>query len=141
MADMSSENVLARLAGHSSAGPDPWPGLAAVEPRHEAPPKGPVKSTADLPTSLVGLNDEQLEALLGGSTTASVGDAVAPPAAESKQPTEFIPPEPRSFAAANLTVSEVEALILKLLLAMSAAGKPPSNCACRFSCWMSCCGN
>ena len=38
MADISSESMLARLHRPLHEGPDPWPGLAASQPRHEAPP-------------------------------------------------------------------------------------------------------
>ncbi len=115
MSELSADSILARLNGHATAGPDPWPALAAAAPRHEAPAR-PAPPIAEAPPdkSAAGAQLDELLNRVKSLTTA----AVAPPASEpEEQPDGFVPPEPKTFAAANLTSSEVEALILKLLLA------------------------
>ena len=114
MSTSSDDNLLARLAGHGGAGADadPWSALAATEPDHD--------------TSAA--KDQQLEALLerihrmaGEAETekpAAETAASEPPRAEpADDDNPFLPIEPESFRAAGLTDSEVEALILKFLLA------------------------
>lgn len=107
MASLSDENLLARIAGLTipAKGADPWPGLAATEPNHD-PPAAPAK-------------DAKLENLLSRvQQLTSAGGTVAEPAPEAAaSDAGFTPIEPASIREAGLTDSEVEALILKYLLA------------------------
>lgn len=104
------ENLLSRLTGTATEGADPWAALAATEPEHEA---------ASSPAA-----DDRLDALLDRirnlTGQASTPEPAAPPPADTAAPSldgeGFLPIEPTSFRAANLTDSEVEALILKFLL-------------------------
>ena len=106
----SEENLLARLArgGSDAPGQDRWSELAATEPEHDsAPPK-----------------DEPLDALLDGIKDVGAAEAGEQPhpggpgaQAEADGGKAFVPLEPESFRRAQLTDSEVEALILKFLLA------------------------
>ncbi len=111
---MSSESdILARLVRREKGADgqdDPWAALAATEPTHE----GSLGRDGDDDAKLNGLL-QRINELTGG--------AVAP--AEPKRTgrtastdggTEFIPCEPRSLQEVGLSESEVEALILKLLL-------------------------
>jgi predicted ATPase with chaperone activity len=115
MADTPDNNLLARLAGvgTSNEGPNPWASVTASEPQHDVqePPKS-----------------KKLDALLG-RIQELVGklDSSKPMCDEANQGSgqnTFVPLEPSSFAAADLSDSEVEALILKFLLARGdAAGR------------------
>ncbi len=110
----SDDNLLARLAGAGTEGADPWSQLAASEPDHDAP--------ADE-------KDDKLDSLLdrikrlgegAPGETAEAGE----PSAEQEETNDFVPVEPTTFREAQLTDSEVEALILKLLAARAdAAGR------------------
>ena len=108
----SDENLLARLAGGGTDGGDPWSELAATEPDHDPPVPG-------------GQNkDEKLDALVDriNKLGAEPGAEGTPPEPDDENP--FVPTEPASFRQAELTDSEVEALILKFLLARGdAAGR------------------
>jgi len=111
MAAPDKDNLLARLAG---AGPrtdglDPYAAVAVREPDHDVEIEQDAKVDAML---------ERINRLAGASG----------PAAEPEPPPEeesgFVPIEPESIEAAALTASEVEALILKFLLARGdAAGR------------------
>ncbi len=114
MSTSSDDNLLARLSGQSGAGvdADPWSALAATEPDHDT-------ATA---------KDAQLDALLERihRMAGEAGTQPAPAEAPAPEPPEaepaddenpFLPIEPESFRAAGLTDSEVEALVLKFLLA------------------------
>ena len=118
MSPSFDENLLARLAGGGSDGADPWSQLAATEPDH------------DWPTTAGEGKDKKLDALLNrlnplgaGAADAERGDEESPLEAESDD-TSFVPLAPGSFREAQLTDSEVEALVLKFLLARGdAAGR------------------
>lgn len=106
---LPDDNLLSRLSGGGGEGCDPWSALAATEPDHEAAPNP--------------ATDEKLNALLdrirnlagqSAEVPASQPAAVAPVTTAEEG---FLPIEPASFRAAGLTDSEVEALILKYLLA------------------------
>jgi len=114
MSTSSEDNLLARLSGQGGAGADadPWSALAATEPDHDTAPA----------------KDAQLDALLerihrmageaGTENAPAEAPAPAPPEAEpADDENPFLPIEPESFRAAGLTDSEVEALILKFLVA------------------------
>jgi len=111
------ENLLARLAGASpgSDGTDPYADVAASEPDHDANAE----------------SDETVDALLDRINRLAQSPEQQPENQKELQPpvgTEpvepFIPVEPESFEEADLTGSEVEALILKYLLARGdAAGR------------------
>ncbi len=114
MTPPSDDNLLARLAGRGDPanGADPWSTLAASKPQHEDPKE-----------------DEKLAALLDrinqmADTNAQQAAAAVPQDAGEQELAElanetstFLPIEPESFRAAGLTESEVEALMLKYLLA------------------------
>jgi len=110
MATRPDESLLAKLAagGKAAVETDPWSTLAASEPDHEEQaPK-----------------DERLDALLerinGLASKAGEGKQ-QPEAGPQAEPPEddnpFLPVEPQSFHAAQLTETEVESLALKYLLA------------------------
>jgi len=118
----SDENLLARLAGGGSDGADPWSELAATEPDHDPPaPAG-------------GQKDEKLDALLDRINHLGAGAASGERRAGGSSwdaetdDDPFVPLEPESFRQAQLTDSEVEALILKFLLARGdAAGRDAAD--------------
>lgn len=93
---------------------NPWQSLAATEPEHEAPEQGVGK-------------DEKLDALLSrihNLSGAAATGSPEPPArvngpaeGEHERGNSFVPVEPSSIRDAGLTESEVEALVLKFLLA------------------------
>jgi DNA-binding PadR family transcriptional regulator len=109
MTEISNDNLLARLAGQGgTAEGDPWAAVAASQPHHE--------SVADKRSAAT--NDEKLDELL--DHLREVASAIAPEAARAtlgqSDGAAFVPHEPVSFLAAQLTTSAVEGLILKLLL-------------------------
>jgi hypothetical protein len=104
-------NLLSWLAGAGSPdGSDPWSLLAATEPDHDGPQEKDEKLDALI---------ERIKSLAGGSEAGEVDKGLDSPGRDrdggSKDP--FVPIEPASFREARLTDSEVEALILKYLLA------------------------
>jgi len=114
MTTPSDENLLARLAAGSGIGdgPDPLSTLAATEPDHDSPPDDE--------------NNEKLQALLGRIKHLTAHRGAIASESPLEGPLEetdaadrnpFLPIEPESFADAQLTESEVEALVLKYLLA------------------------
>jgi hypothetical protein len=110
MSTSSDDNLLARLAAAGAdRDADPWSELAATEPDEE-PSSGAEK-------------DEKLDALLDRISQLGTEGPGQPGPAEPAQVAEpldvngFVPLEPESFREAQLTDSEVEALILKFLLA------------------------
>lgn len=111
MARTSDENLLARLAGRGNAeeGPDPWSKLAATEPNHDPPED--TRGERKLDALLDRINK------LAGAQAARDAARTPQPADPSETETSFLPIEPSSFREAQLTDSEVEALILKYLLA------------------------
>ena len=116
MPSSSSENLLARLAQHGAAsdGANPWQSLGATEPDHEVVEKGQGQ-------------DEKLNALLSRIQTLAKPDGGGPAPAGAQAASSrdgapvggdgFLPGEPSSIRGAGLTESEVEALVLKFLLA------------------------
>ncbi len=107
MPNPSNDNLLARLARHGPVPDDasPWEALAATEPEHEATEE----------------NDEKLNALLGRihrlSGSAEVNPSEGPTGNGLQEPGGFLPTEPSSISGAGLSESEVEALVLKFLVA------------------------
>ncbi len=108
---MPNENLLALLtAKGKNAVADPWTALDATRPEHDRPKHSHQDVKLDeLLGRLNGLTDG---ALAGAQSSEPPSSAGAPLETEV-----FYPVEPKSFAQAQLTSSEVEALILKLLLA------------------------
>ena len=104
MAPPSSENLLAKLARGDADGTDPFLSLTASEPEHEEQ------------------EDEKLNALLA-RLHQKMADPIAAAEVTPEKPEEpdlddaFVPTEPASFSRAGLTDTEVEALILKYLMA------------------------
>ncbi len=116
MSTTPQDNLLARLAGcgEPGEGPDPFAALAATEPDHDLPQKAPEQ------------RDPKLEALLSriqtltkdmGAAKPGAEPGGSPPPGDVQDDNPFLPVEPTSFRAAGLSDSEVEALILKFLLA------------------------
>jgi len=113
MAGTSEDNLLAHLAGLGGKGDelDPWASVAATVPQHDAEEQK---------------KDEKLEALVdrinklakksGAAETAASEESSGEEPGQSLENT-FLPIEPETFRQAGLTDSEVEALVLKFLLA------------------------
>jgi predicted ATPase with chaperone activity len=115
----SDENLLARLArgGSDASAGDAWSELAATEPEHDTSADGPEE-------------DDKLDALierlskLGGAEVEAGSEAAGSSLETGAGDHGFLPVEPSSFREAQLTDSEVEALVLKFLLARGdAAGR------------------
>jgi hypothetical protein len=106
---MPTDNLLALLNGKEKLKDgDPWAMLEATRPEHDRP-----KQAADKDAKL----DELLDRLnvLKKDATEAAGNAA--PKGTALEEEMFFPIEPQSFSEAQLTTSEVEALLLKLLLA------------------------
>ena len=115
MAD-ATDSLLARLSGRTP-GTDNGTGWAAIpttQPQH-----GPAASARIVPGDEEG--DEGLERLLKRITTLTsqpggAGEGPAAPPAHGKTPNTFVPVEPQSFREAQVTESQIEALVLKYML-------------------------
>ena len=109
---MSNENLLALLNSKgNNAAVDPWTALDATRPMHDRP-KAPEKD-AKLDELLNRINGIKGGEQLAEETTEAVESNNAAVAVDGA----FLPVEPKSFTEAQLTASEVESLMLKLLLA------------------------
>lgn len=100
------ENLLARLAGHPSttdSGVDPYSAVAASQPEHDE----------RLESLIAQINRKTERGRQGTADPVNTPTDQTPPADD----TSFVPAEPASFREASLTDSEVEALMLKYLLA------------------------
>lgn len=107
------ENLLSRLTGNPSQGSDPWSTLAATEPDHDpAPEQGSDPKLDALLSRIRGLTGAAEPAASAVPSTAAEPAPTPPDDSDS-----FVPIEPKSFRDAQLTDSEVEALVLKYLLA------------------------
>ena len=108
---MSNENLLSLLSAKGKNGAaDVWATIDATRPQHDRPK--PAEKDAKL--------DELLNRINGLKEGAAVPEPVPEVPGAGKlagTPDGFLPVEPRSFAEAQLTTSEVESLLLKLLLA------------------------
>ncbi len=110
MPDITSDSLLARLArqGTAADGPNPWESLAATEPDHDDRDERDER-------------DEKLDALLGRirklSGSEAAGLEASPPGSDGPAEDAFLPVEPASIADGGLTESDVEALVLKFLVA------------------------
>ena len=109
MSDLQTDNLLARLLTPTlteNGEQNPWESLAAAKPKHSSrPDKEKDKKDPRL--------DEMLARIRGLATPSSHHHS----SANSEALSEFYPIEPKSLDEALLTTSEVEALVLKLLLA------------------------
>jgi hypothetical protein len=121
MSTTANDNLLQRLAGQPAPGEEVemWAALAATQPKHAPKPKAPVKAPPPEPEKKPPVaappDEDKLNEVL---------QRIQKIAAEGQVPVEvrpnrndFIPIEPNSFAEAELSDSQVEALILKFLLA------------------------
>lgn len=115
MSTPSQDSLLARLARSSPAvGENPWSLLEARPPDHDTPSAQKAET-----------KDAKLEALLGRIQRLAQGTSEPPVPAEPEPPqpddtadvNTFLPIEPESFRQAGLSDSDVEALVLKFLLA------------------------
>lgn len=124
MATQSDPKLLAQLTG-TSLEPDAWSSLEAKSPQHQSAND---RSTRDKDSQLDNLV-ARLQALASspdGQDANTLQDDVALDKEEddSHLPDAFLPVEPSSLSEASLNESEVEALILKHLMARgSAAGR------------------
>lgn len=119
MAETSENDLLARLAGHGTQadGPDPWAAIAASEPGHDQEEEKDEK---------LGELIDRINDLTGKSASDAALEAPEPSSPQEGEHLQntFLPIEPESFRQADLTDSEVEALILKFLLSRGdAAGR------------------
>jgi hypothetical protein len=113
MTHASDESLLARLAGYSAPGkgPDPWAEVAASEPQHDAhnPPVADRKLDALI---------QRIQGLAAGAESGTATSHLADSQPQDDRlRNDFLPVEPASFDKAGLTDTEVEALVLKFLLA------------------------
>jgi len=120
MADQPDRDLLSRVArGETTAdGSDPWNSLAASEPDDELQQDAAANSDETFASMIERLH--QMAAQKDADKAAAAAPAV--PTEEEAADAEhlrndFVPTELESLAAAGLTESEVEALILKHLLA------------------------
>ncbi len=110
----SDSDILSRLVGKDgaqSAGGDAWESLAATRPAHEA------NDGESDDSKLNGLL-QRIHSLAGGSDQPNGSDSsqLHEGRALGEQQVEFIPREPQSLQEVGLSASEVEALVLKLML-------------------------
>ena len=141
------ENLLSRLAGKTEAagGESTWAAVDAGRPDHDpdagSPPTAAAPNLA-AEQKLEGLL-ERINSLSSGESAndappspppsdqaarpeapVAIGESPRPPTVENDTVDAFLPTEPTSFREAGLTDSEVEALVLKYLLARGdAAGR------------------
>jgi len=112
MAPTSAEELLARLLrGSGVPGDNSLESLAATEPEHDKPPLRASPTTDEKLQSLVS----RVQRLAAGRGVAGRQDIC--PEEDPACKDAFVPIEPASLREARLTESEVEALILKYLLA------------------------
>ena len=104
MAPTPNETLLAKLARADADGSDPFLSLTATEPEHEE------QEDEKLNALLARINQKMAEPEEPAQTTP------AEPESSDLQDI-FVPTEPSSFREAGLTDTEVEALILKYLMA------------------------
>ena len=114
MSESTQDALLAKLAGLTGAPAnlDPWSNLAATQPQH-----APARLRAA--TAEGAKHDDRIDELLQKITTLAKNGSppevrtMAPPVAVE----EWAPIEPETFRQAGITDTQVEALILKFLLA------------------------
>ena len=108
------ENLLSRLArGAAGDNSDPWSSLAATEPDHDGSEKNSDDRLDDLLNRIKSLTEKKNQG--PAAADESVSQEAAPP--DLAADNAFLPLEPASFRQAGLTESEVEAIVLKYLLA------------------------
>jgi predicted ATPase with chaperone activity len=92
---------------------DPWASLAATAPSHESAESSAPGCDEKLDSLL-----QRINRLTQGGTGASAAMHESPKTAtdSSSEPDEFVPREPQSLVETGLSPSDVESLILKLLL-------------------------
>ncbi|HLA85730.1 MAG TPA: AAA family ATPase [Thermoguttaceae bacterium] len=112
MPDPTNRDLLSRVAlGETTPdGTDPFSSLAATAPAEDQPQEQPTDPDAKFASMI-----ERLHELADARRTDETDAAPSPEAEHLKN--DFLPIEPDSLEAAGLTDSEVEALILKHLLA------------------------
>ncbi len=113
MAETPENDLLARLAGHDprADGADLWSAVAASEPDHDRDDQQKDEKLDALIERINQLGDKP-----AGDAAGTPSEADPPQEGENLKNT-YLPIEPESFRQADLTDSEVEALILKFLLA------------------------
>ena len=132
MSPSPDESLLARLAGlqtDEDEDQDVWSRIASAAPEHDLEPDDPSpagrKTDAAVRSGGLGRTSSVLAQVLrdrpgddaGGEATVAGQTASRDERAPTTDEDEFVPREPRSYHDAGLTDTEVEALILKFLLA------------------------
>jgi hypothetical protein len=134
MSETNHEILLARLAGVEidGAASNPWSELAAAEPNHETPAEAEKKIDTILARiKEITTNSTPRKVASAASSAARpepAPDSSASAAEIAENEERFFPPDPDSFQKAGLTESEIEAMILKYLLARGdASGRDVSE--------------
>lgn len=114
MAERPNTDLLARLAGRdATAGDELWAGIAATQPEHQREDEAGLQKDRKLDALL-----QRINALTGdGKSPAAPPDVPVAVPEPDEASSGFVPIEPQSLAQAQLSESEVEALISKYLLA------------------------
>jgi hypothetical protein len=117
MADTSTNDLLARLAGQgNSADPGSWAAVAASQPHHAAATEGALATEDAATTEADDKLDKVLDRIKSLASPENRSSGASEAASAGTAQREFVPLEPASFLDAQLTTSGVEALVLKLLL-------------------------
>lgn len=134
MPDSKADDLLSRLAGRrdtpSETGDDPWSAIKSTVPQHEPTPAPAPPPTHNKEEAKAGAIEATLDKLCHRISNLVGDKSAGRPAQEegSKMDAAFVPIEPNSFDDAQLTDSEVESLVLKLLLNRgSACGREISD--------------
>src|SRR5262245_282064 len=122
MTEASQDNLLARLAGQGNvADPEPWAAVAASKPRHA---QGEAKDAKldELLDRIRGVTKSEATSDDAAPATSATPATTAAPASSATAGDDagaerdaFMPVEPKSLLEAQLTPSNVEGLILKLM--------------------------
>ena len=116
MASLPDSELLSRLVRKQDGSPadgDPWASLVASAPSHEAPEASSPAGDEKLDSLL-----QRINRLTQGGTGTSAASPDEPPVASAAdaEANQFVPREPQSLAETGLSPSEIESLIMKLLL-------------------------
>lgn len=114
MSEAAKDNLLATLAGAvpSTGADDPWASVAASKAQDETASSGSDSKLDDILNRI-----KQITASPQGTVADEPEKIPATPIETASTDDAFIPKEPESFDEAGLSDSEVEALIMKFLLA------------------------
>jgi DNA-binding PadR family transcriptional regulator len=119
MSSVPESDILSRLVGKKSRDNDkgdPWEALAATEPAHETAANRADEEDEKLNGLLQRINRLTQAQAGDGEPSRGAAEGFDPEDAHDPEANVFIPLEPQSLSEVGLSESEVEALILKLLL-------------------------